>query len=165
MNPVQNDNGLYEKDGINYRLLNDEGIPPEEVVAAREAYALANGYTLTIDRKLERKKRHKITEIRLAAKADLLGGIELASGFMLPTDVETRQAITDAKAELDENPAYVLEDWQKPDGTFIDVTPAQITMAYTKIRLHTKAVRLKLRQLVMQILAATTVEDVQNIVW
>jgi len=165
MIPVQNDNGRWEKEGIRYRFKNDEEISFENVKAAKVAYALANGYTEIFENDLNRAKRNTLAKLKESAKSDLYGGLELASGFILPTDIETRQAITDAKVELDEDPAYVLEDWQKPDGTFIDITPVQITLAYNKIRLHTKAIRLKLRTLAVQVLAATTIEDVQNIVW
>lgn len=162
MRAVLADLGIWVKDGQRYSLRRSSTEETREQVVAD---ALAAGYSFSGLDAISKAKIRQISRVTASAKGEMYSGIELASGFRLPTDVQTRQAITDAKVELDENPAYVLENWHKPDGDFIDVQPAQITMAYNKIRLHTKAVRLRLRQLVGQIMAATTVEEVQNIVW
>ena len=136
----------------------------EQTLAGGGPFSWVDGALVKVEIDLATAKEKKRSQIDRKAKAEEFGDFTVGQ-YTLTADDHTRTEFLMAKREVDADPNYILEDYMKPDGTFVDVTAVQITAVYDALRDHIKAVRVKQRQKVLEITEATTVEQVKVIVW
>lgn len=81
------------------------------------------------------------------------------------TDTRTRAAIALATIEANNNPAYVVSDWKIDNGTFVELDATLIKAIYEAIIGHIAACFTREKELSDMISTATTVEELDALVW
>jgi len=145
--------GRWTKDGKRYRI-----------PRAERPQAILDGFVNDPLPALEEAQLRAIYRMRNTAR-ELLKGEFTLGAYTLTADAETLAVLMSAKIEADVDPAYILDDFELPDGSLRDLNATQIGAVYNALQAHRKSVRNRGAQVRQEILASTTVEEVKAVTW
>jgi len=162
MQIIQNQFGPFEKDGLGFLIAPQDGDTQNLL-----DWAQANGYarrpsaqvTLAIAR---HKKKQQLSAARYAEE---VGGFTQPGGMFIRTDARTQAALSNGHSMARYNPAFVFQNWKLADGTFIDMDAQTVIGIYDAITAHVAACFAKEARLTSQIDSATTLAEINAIVW
>jgi hypothetical protein len=162
MKIVETGFGKWKKDNQFYKLAPSEG----QTVAVMRAEAEAAGYTLVIPSALEKAAMLKKREIASARYGAEFGGFtEPNTGMFVRTDERTRSLLTAAKLRAQANAAYQVKNWKTAAGSFITLDAPILIALESAVHDFIEDQFAKEAQRVAQIDAATTVQEVNAVVW
>lgn len=169
MKIIENTEGRFEKDGVRYDIIKES----DDTQLPRE-YAIENGYELyktdeqkaRISKRFNMVKNMKKREIANARyEAEFGGFTESNSGLFVRTDSRTRTLINSATIRANSDSDYTVKNWKTSDGSFITLDNATIKALDSAMHDFIEAMFEKEAQLNTVIENATTIDELNSIVW
>ena len=128
-------------------------------------YALSNGVVTkkTPAPTLAEVKADKFTELGDARGVEEESGIDVG-GIPVRTDMKTEFSLEAGRNKGGRNPNLLVR-WKLSDGTFTDLSLAQIEAMHDAVFEHTQDLFQKESDLTDLVIAASTIEEVRAITW
>lgn len=111
----------------------------------------------------EEDKALKRSEINTSQKLAEYAGIEVG-GMAVRTDKDTQRTLADARSFAKDDPDFYM-DWKLGDGAFVRLTSNTVVALASAVLSHVQATRTKESELNTLISEATTLEELNRIIW
>lgn len=127
------------------------------------AGAVGSVAPVPLDMSLPAVKARKLAELADARWQYETGGV-MVGGALIKTDRESQGTISGAYTTLKDGLVPTI-DWKAGNGQWVQITLAEITPIAQAVAVHVQGAFTLERQLSEQVMAATTVAQVEAVVW